>query len=81
MERHAAAADRAELDAQWALQSHHDGHLLLPRLIRYIEERRREERSRTFTSAGVDHVTLDTVQDYAPVLRRAFAQRAKRMSR
>ena len=43
----------AELDAQWALQSAADGHLLLPRLIRYIEERRREERR--FTGAIETH--------------------------
>jgi pimeloyl-ACP methyl ester carboxylesterase len=33
----------AELDAQWELISCSDGHRLLPRLIRYIEERRRDE--------------------------------------
>jgi len=33
----------SELAAQWDLVSHGDGHLLLPRLIRYIEERRRDE--------------------------------------
>jgi pimeloyl-ACP methyl ester carboxylesterase len=32
-----------ELAAQWAMISHLDGHLLLPRLIRYVEERRRSE--------------------------------------
>jgi pimeloyl-ACP methyl ester carboxylesterase len=35
-------ADR-ELVAQWELISRADGHRLLPRLIRYIEERRRDE--------------------------------------
>jgi pimeloyl-ACP methyl ester carboxylesterase len=33
----------AELVAQWELISRADGHRLLPRLIRYIEERRRDE--------------------------------------
>jgi len=42
-----------ELDAQWALQSHRGGHLLMARLIRYVEERRREERR--FTGAIESH--------------------------
>ena len=33
----------AELEAQWELIARSDGHRLLPRLIRYIEERRRDE--------------------------------------
>jgi pimeloyl-ACP methyl ester carboxylesterase len=33
----------AELEAQWELIARNDGHRLLPRLIRYIEERRRDE--------------------------------------
>ncbi len=33
----------AELAVQWELISRHDGHRMLPRLIRYIEERRRDE--------------------------------------
>lgn len=49
--------------------------------LRALAEKRREERQRAFTSAGVDHVTLDTKHDYASVLRRAFAQRARRISR
>ena len=32
-----------ELHAQWEMISHAEGHRLLPRLIRYIEERRRDE--------------------------------------
>jgi pimeloyl-ACP methyl ester carboxylesterase len=32
-----------ELDAQWELMSRDDGHTLLPRLIRYLEDRRAEE--------------------------------------
>jgi len=49
--------------------------------LRALAERRREERNRTFSAAGVDHVTLDTRHDYATVLRRAFAQRARRVNR
>jgi pimeloyl-ACP methyl ester carboxylesterase len=37
----------AELEAQWLLLSRDDGHRLLPRTIRYIEDRRREERRYT----------------------------------
>ncbi len=51
-----AAAHRpsaAELEAHWLLQSHEAGHRLLPRLIRYVEERRREERR--FTGAIESH--------------------------
>ena len=36
-------ADRDELRAQWQLVSREDGHRLLPRTIRYIEERRQHE--------------------------------------
>ena len=36
-----------EMDAQWELAARHDGHLLLPRSIRYIEDRRKEERRYT----------------------------------
>jgi pimeloyl-ACP methyl ester carboxylesterase len=39
----ASSVPEAELVAQWELISHDDGHRLLPRLIRYIEERRRDE--------------------------------------
>jgi pimeloyl-ACP methyl ester carboxylesterase len=39
----ASTVPDAELVAQWELVSHADGHRLLPRLIRYIEERRRDE--------------------------------------
>ncbi len=42
-----------ELDAQWALISAEDGERLLPRLARYIEERRRLEAR--FTPPIVDH--------------------------
>ena len=42
-----------ELLAQWELISRDDGHRLLPRLIRYIEERRRDEAR--FTGAIETH--------------------------
>jgi pimeloyl-ACP methyl ester carboxylesterase len=32
-----------ELDAHWQLVAHHEGNRLLPRTIRYIEERRRHQ--------------------------------------
>jgi len=49
--------------------------------LRALAERRREERVRTFAAAGVDQVTLDTRQEYATTLRRAFALRARRIHR
>lgn len=49
--------------------------------LRALAEKRREQREHAFTSAGVDNVTLDTKHEYASVLRRAFAQRARRISR
>jgi len=42
-----------ELDAQWLLAERNDGHRLLPRTIRYIEDRRAEERR--FTGAIETH--------------------------
>lgn len=42
-----------ELSAQWEMISHLDGDLLLPRLIRYIDERRSHERR--FTGAIEQH--------------------------
>ena len=39
----ASSVPDEELAAQWDLISRNDGHRLLPRLIRYIEERRRDE--------------------------------------
>jgi pimeloyl-ACP methyl ester carboxylesterase len=38
-----SSVDDGELAAQWELISHHGGHRLLPRTIRYIEERRRSQ--------------------------------------
>jgi pimeloyl-ACP methyl ester carboxylesterase len=48
-----ADVDSTELDAQWALISAQGGERLLPRLARYIEERRRSEAR--FTPPIVDH--------------------------
>ncbi len=39
----ASSVPERELVAQWELIARNDGHRLLPRLIRYIEERRRDE--------------------------------------
>jgi hypothetical protein len=49
--------------------------------LRALAEKRREERARAFTAAGVDQVVISTHTDYAPTLRRAFSQRAKRLQR
>ena len=49
------AVDDDELEAQWLLAARHDGHRLLPRTIRYIEDRRIEERR--YTSAIETHAS------------------------
>ncbi len=48
-----------ELDAQWLLAAHNDGNALLARTIRYIEDRRAEERR--FTGAIETHPSPLTV--------------------
>jgi len=48
-----STVDPAELEAAWELAAHGGGHLVLPRTIRYIEERRRNERR--FTGAIEAH--------------------------
>jgi len=48
-----SAVAAEELDAQWLFAARHDGHRLLPRTIRYIEDRRAEERR--FTGAIETH--------------------------
>jgi pimeloyl-ACP methyl ester carboxylesterase len=50
-----AAVDPDEASAQWAMISHGRGERLLPRLIRYIEERRRSETR--FTGAIESHAS------------------------
>lgn len=49
--------------------------------IHLLADRRREERTRLLSAAGVDTVTLSTGSDYAIPLRRAFALRAQRLRR
>jgi uncharacterized protein (DUF58 family) len=49
--------------------------------LRALAEKRREERYRSFTTANVDQVLISTRTDYAPILRRAFSQRARRLHR
>lgn len=48
-----STVDQADLDAEWELISYEGGHRLLPRTIRYIEERRRNEAR--FTGAIESH--------------------------
>jgi pimeloyl-ACP methyl ester carboxylesterase len=48
-----STVDAEELDAQWQLAAHNDGHRLMARTIRYIEDRRAEERR--FTGAIETH--------------------------
>ncbi len=54
-----SVVDHDELDAVWEMIHHHDGERLLPRTIRYIEERRRSERR--FTGAIERHPSPLTV--------------------
>jgi uncharacterized protein (DUF58 family) len=49
--------------------------------VRTLAEKRREERARMLSAAGVDMVQLTTGTDYAIPLRRAFALRARRLRR
>jgi len=49
--------------------------------IRVAAERMQQERSRKLVQAGVDRVSLLTTVPYGVPLRRAFAERAKRLSR
>ena len=49
--------------------------------IRVAAEKVQQERSRKLVQAGVDRVSLLTTVPYAVPLRRAFAERAKRLSR
>jgi uncharacterized protein (DUF58 family) len=50
------------------------------RLIQ-ASERRRRDRARILGTAGADHVALSTAADYALPLRKAFAERARRLRR
>src|SRR5689334_13558716 len=49
--------------------------------VRMLTRARREERSRTLAASGADQVHLETGVAYALPLRRAFAQRARRIRR
>jgi uncharacterized protein (DUF58 family) len=49
--------------------------------VRVAAERQLQERGRKLIAAGVDRVALQTSVPYAVPLRRAFAERAKRLSR
>jgi uncharacterized protein (DUF58 family) len=49
--------------------------------IRVAAERLQQERTRKLVQAGVDRVALQTTVPYGVPLRRAFAERARRMSR
>ena len=49
--------------------------------VRVAAERQLQERSRKLLAAGVDRVMLQTSVPYAVPLRRAFAERAKRLKR
>jgi pimeloyl-ACP methyl ester carboxylesterase len=68
-------ADEDEMTAQWELAAHNDGHQLLARTIRYIEDRRLEERR--FTGAIEEHASplhiiwgkLDPVAVYPMAIR------------
>ncbi len=48
-----SVVDAGDLEGEWELVSHDQGHLLLPRTIRYIEERRRNQAR--FTGAIESH--------------------------
>ncbi|HEV8125150.1 MAG TPA: DUF58 domain-containing protein [Gemmatimonadales bacterium] len=49
--------------------------------VKHMAEKRRADRHRGLTSAGVDHIALATDRDYSIPLHRAFAQRARRLHR
>ncbi len=49
--------------------------------VAHSAERRRSERHRLLSAAGVDHVALATNREYAAPLHRAFAMRARRIRR
>lgn len=57
------------------------GNRLVRAKLHLLAERRREERARSLSAAGVDQVILNTASDYAIPLRRAFARRARRLGR
>ena len=64
-----------ELEAQWELMAVDDGHTLLPRMIRYIEDRRLEERRYT-EAVEIHPSSLGVVWgDLDPIAVHAMAER------
>lgn len=49
--------------------------------VKLLADRRRLDRHRGLTAAGVDHIALSTDRDYTVPLHRAFAMRARRLHR